>query len=155
MGVLALLGCSSTEEEFIGSRVEDACDGTWPVCATTAGCILGDRSYVSGRFPGTAKGVVQLFEPSEVTASLLLTEMASTGDETVFSFFEDRCRARIREAVTGKVLMDEAARTGIVTRSADLTGIGDHLVEITSDARMSYFLKVDVLPVRLKESPRE
>jgi hypothetical protein len=42
---------------------------------------------------------------------------------------------------------------GYVTRSADLSSTGDHLVQVESDARTRYLLKIDVLPLRLRDAP--
>ncbi len=145
--------CGSLQEEFIGVRVLDACNGNWPVCDTTVGCMVGDRSYVQGRFPGTARVAYQLFEPSTVTVSFLLSEIAGSGDETTIHFYEDQCRSRVRTAVPGRTFVGEAQQVGLVHRETDLSGIGDHLLEVISDARARYLMKVDVVPLRLKESP--
>ncbi len=144
-------GCGGVREQFLGTRVKDACDGEWPICATTVGCFLGDRSYVEGRFPGTNRVAIQVFEPSKVTVSFFLYSVSGAGEETVVNFYEDRCRSRVREAVPGKAFIGEAEKVGWVSRSADLSGLGDHLIEWTSDARAAYLAKVDVLPLRLQE----
>lgn len=130
----------------------DACDGEWPACRTTVGCIIGDRSYVQGRFPGSNKVLVQLFEPSTVTISFFLSEIAGTGEETRISFYEAECRSRVRQVLTGRALVGEAENRGWVSREADLSDVGDHLIEFESDARARYFMKVDVLPLRLKDA---
>ncbi len=145
-----LSACGGLEQQFLGVRVQDTCDGAWPVCDSTVGCLVGDRSYVEGRFPGVARVAVRLAEPSTVTVSMLLSQIAGAGEETVVHFYEDRCRARIRQALTGRAFVGEADAAGYVSREADLTGVGDHLVEVTSDARLHYLLKIDVTPLRLK-----
>lgn len=116
------------------------------------GCILGDRSYVQGRFPGTNKFNVQLFEPSTVTLSFFLTEVAGTGEETRINFHEAECRSRVRRVLTGRGLIGEAESRGWVSREADLSDVGDHLIEFESDARAKYFVKVDIVPLRLKDA---
>jgi hypothetical protein len=152
LSCVALGACQGVEPQFIGLRVKDACDGTWPICSTTVGCLVGDRSYVEGRFPGTAKVALQLFEPSTVVASFLLSELSGSGEETVVTFYEDRCRSRIRTPITGRTFIGEAQQRGSISREADLSGIGDHLIEVNSDARVHYLMKVDVVPLRLKGS---
>ena len=143
--------CGGAEGQFIGSRILDACDGEWPICATTAGCILGDRSYVQGRFPGANKVVIPIFEPSEVTVSVFLSETSGAGQQTVVNLYEPACASRTRVTMTGTAFVAEAQQNGLVTRKADLSGVGDHLIEVESDARSKYLLKVDVLPLRLRE----
>jgi hypothetical protein len=151
--IVALLacGCGSVREQFVGTRISDECGGEWNVCSTTVGCFVGDRSYVEGRFPGKNKLGIQLFEPSEVTVGLFLFETAGAGEQTVFNFFEDSCSSRIRTEVTGRTLVGENEKIGWVSRKAELSGIGDHLIEVESDARTRYLMKIDVLPLRLRD----
>lgn len=147
---LALASCGSPREQFIAGRVLDRCDSGWPVCDRLAGCLLGDSSYLEGKFPGRATLAVQLFEPSTVRLSFYLEEVSSAGEETALNFFEDRCRSRTRVTISGRTFLGEAAQQGVVFREADLSGVGDHLIELQSDARVSYLAKLEVLPKRLQ-----
>jgi hypothetical protein len=144
-------GCIDEKSQFIFGRVSDRCNTEWPICDTIAGCLLGDSSYIEGKFPTSGKVAVQLFEPSTVTVSFYLENVAGAGEEAAINFFEDRCRSRVRIAVQGKTFVGEAEQSGFVKRSADLSGIGDHLIEYTADARLQFLMKVDVLPLRLKD----
>jgi len=137
--------------QFVFGRVADKCDTEWPICDTIAGCLLGDSSYIEGKFPTTGKVAVQITEPSQVTVSFLLENVAGAGSETALNFFEDRCRSRIRVAIEGRTFVGESEQRGTVSRSADLSGVGDHLIEYTSDARLQFLMKVEVLPLRLRE----
>lgn len=150
--VALLSGCQGIREQFLGPRIADDCDGSWNVCATTVGCILGDRSYVEGRFPGSQRVAIKLFEPSEVTVGLQLFDTAGSGEETVINFFETQCASRVRVPLTGRALFGENEKLGWVSRSAELSGIGDHLIEVTSDARTRYLFKIDVLPLRIRDA---
>jgi hypothetical protein len=147
--LVLFLACQNVTEQFIGTRVLDTCDGTWPVCDGTVGCLVGERSFLTGRFPGKNQVAVRLAEPSKVTISLLLTETQASGTQAVFNFYEDRCRARIRTEVPGKTFVTENEQIGFVERSAELIGEGDHLLEFESDSKTRYTAKVDVLPLRL------
>ncbi|MHB8875316.1 MAG: hypothetical protein ACYC8T_16650 [Myxococcaceae bacterium] len=149
LGLLA--GCGGRREEFIDSRVLERCDSQWPVCDQISGCLLGDASYVEGKFPGNSRLAVQIFEPSTVKMSFFIENVAAAGDETVISFYEDRCRSRVRHSVTGRTFVGEAEKVGWVTREADLSGVGDHLIEYTSDARASFLAKLEVIPTRLRD----
>ncbi|MFO0594145.1 MAG: hypothetical protein U0228_02540 [Myxococcaceae bacterium] len=152
VALLALTsGCGGIREQFVGTRIADDCGGEWNVCSTTVGCFIGDRSYVEGRFPGKQSVGIQLFEPSEVTVGLYLFESAGAGEMTVFNFFETSCASRIRTEVTGRTLQGESEKIGWVQRKAELSGVGDHLIEVESDARTRYLLKIDVLPLRLRD----
>ena len=130
----------------------DACTQQWPICDKIAGCLLGDQSYIEGRFPGNRLIGVQVFEPSTVTVSFQLEDVGASGDETAINFFEDRCRSRTRITIVGRTFLGENDKIGFVSRSADLSGIGDHLIEFSSDAHAHYLMTVRVLPIRLKQN---
>jgi len=149
---LALFGCEDIQRQFVGSRVSDPCDRTWNVCATRVGCFLGDRSYIEGRFPGTNRVGIELFEPSTVTVSFFLTEVAGAGVTTAITFYEGSCTTPQRVEVTGNTFIGEAEKLGYVSRQANLMGVGDHLIQVESDARAKYLMKIDVLPLRLQQS---
>jgi hypothetical protein len=153
LGGLSLFSCNGIRESFVGQRIVDRCDNQWNVCETQVGCLLGDTSYIEGRFPGQAKAALKLFEPSVVTVSLFLSDVAGAGQETVVQLYEDRCRAKIRIPLTGKTFVGEFEQRGVLSREAELTGLGDHLIEVISDSKLKYLMKIDVLPLRLKETP--
>ena len=150
-GALALglgVGCGGGRSDFIGSRAKDTCDAQWPVCSEVAGCILGQESYAEGRLPGKGLFIVQLPEASTVRVHFFLEDVVAAGKETVVTFYEEGCRERIRLSVNGKTALDSAEKLGEFTREADLTGVGDHLVEFESDLQAHYVLKVEVQPLR-------
>lgn len=148
MCALLVAGCGGTREDFIGGRVKDTCDAEWPVCSRVAGCILGAESYLEGRLPGQARFIVQLKEASTVRVRMFLEDVVAAGEETVVTFHEEGCRARIREPATGRTVLDFAEKVGEFSREAELTGVGDHLVELESDLQARYVLKVEVEPLR-------
>jgi len=150
--ILALLavGCGGRRESFIEGRALDRCNQVWPVCDTVAGCLVGEESYLEGRFPGEGRFVVQVPEPSTVRVHVYVENQGAAGDETVVTWYEDRCRARIRASSTGVNFFAEAEQVGEYIREADLTGIGDHLIEFQSDSQADYVVKVEVIPKRLQ-----
>jgi hypothetical protein len=148
LGAVLGMGCGGARSDFIGGRVKDACDASWPVCSTLAGCILGPESYAEGRFPGQHRFIVQLAEPSRVRVRFYLEEAVAAGEETAVTFHEEGCRGRIRQAVSGRTALDSAEKFGEFSREAELTGVGDHLIEVTSDMQARYVLKVEVDSLR-------
>jgi len=142
------LGCGGSRADFIGSRVADTCDAAWPVCSTMAGCILGPESYAEGRFPGQGRFIVQVPEAATVRVRFFLEEVIAAGEETVVTFHEEGCRARIRQSVSGRTALDTVEKQGEFSREADLTGVGDHLIEFSSDMQARYVMKVEVVPQR-------
>jgi hypothetical protein len=57
----------------------------------------------------------------------------------------------VRVEVTGKTFVGENEKIGWVNRKAELSGVGDHLIQVDSDARSRYLIKIDVLPLRLRD----
>lgn len=150
LALLAALAqaCASPRDEFVAGRVLERCDGQWPVCDQISGCLIGEQSFVEGRFPGQRRLAIQLFEPSTVRVLMFLDQVTAAGTEASFNFFEDRCRSRVRHAVTGRTFYGEAEKQGYVAREADLFGVGDHLLEVESDGRARYLLKLEIVPKR-------
>ncbi|HLM42365.1 MAG TPA: hypothetical protein VK458_00800 [Myxococcaceae bacterium] len=148
LAAVLALGCGGSRSEFIGARVMDTCDAAWPVCGTMAGCILGPESYTEGRFPGRGRFIVQVPEASTVRVRFFLEDVVAAGEETVVTFHEEGCRARTRQAITGRAALELVEKQGELSREADLTGVGDHLIELSSDMQARYVMKVEVVPLR-------
>lgn len=146
--LIAAMACGDRRSDFVGSRSLDGCDESWPICDKVAGCILGPESFRQGRLPGDGRFIVRISEPSIVRVSFFLEEVSAAGEQTVITWYEDGCRARIREEIGGRTFVGEAERFNGISREAQLNGVGDHLVEFESDAQARFLLKVDVTPKR-------
>jgi hypothetical protein len=145
----ALCGCSGTKDEFLGYRSRDSCDQTWPVCDHVVGCIVGGQTYLTGRFPGEGEFMVRLAEPSTVTVGIFIEGLAGTGIQDAYvHWWEDGCTRRIRESAPAASFVSETDKTGYFSRSADLVGVGDHLIEFSADAQAAFYVKVDVVALR-------
>ena len=144
-----LCGCSSGRDDFIGARVLDSCNGSWPVCNQTASCFIGNASYIEGRFPGQGKIIVRLDEPSEVKVSFFFDDITAVGSLTSIVWYETGCKASVREDVPGQTVATEANSTGVFERSANLLENDEHLVSFKSDLEATYLMKVEVTPTVL------
>ncbi|HEY8207112.1 MAG TPA: hypothetical protein VIG99_06515 [Myxococcaceae bacterium] len=150
---LLLCGCGGTKEDFIGFRSRDACDQTWPVCDRVVGCIIGGQTYMTGRFPAQGQFLVRLVEPSKVTVGIFVEGVAGTGtNDAYIHWWEDGCVKRIRESLPATAFVAELERSGTFIRSADLVGVGDHLIEFSADAQATYYVKAEV--VLLRDQPQ-
>jgi hypothetical protein len=142
-------GCGGSKEAFIGSRSRDACNQTWPVCDRVVGCIMGGQTYLTGRFPSRGSFMIHLSEASAVKVGIFIDGVAGTGtDDSYIHWWEDGCSRRIRESATAVGFVGEMDKSGVFERTADLVGIGDHLIEFFSDAQAEYYVKVDVVAKR-------
>jgi hypothetical protein len=142
-----LAACSQgPQTDFVGTRLPDGCDNTWPVCQTFAGCRLDDTSYVQGNLPGITKFIVNTQGPATITVSVLVITASAEGSDTVVTFFEPGCGVQYRLDADGRSFFAETqseAGTPFV-RSQQVGQGGDHLVTFQSDASASYLLKIDV-----------
>ena len=144
--VVWLCGCSSSRDDFIGARVLDACNGSWPVCNVTASCYIGNESYIQGRFPGNGKVIVRLDQPSEIKVSFYFDNLSAVGTLTSIVWYETGCTGSIRSDVDGQTVATESNQTGVYERSANLLENDEHLVSFQSDLEATYLMKVDVTP---------
>jgi len=149
MLVVWLCGCSSSRDDFIGVRVLDSCNGSWPVCDETASCYIGDASYIQGRFPGEGRIIVHLDEPSEVKISFFFDDISAVGTLTSIVWYETGCKASSRVDVDGKTVAAESNGTGVFERSQNLLEKDEHLIFFKSDLEATYLMKVEITPTIL------
>ena len=139
-----LCGCSSGRDDFIGARVLDACNGSWPVCNVTASCFIGNESYIQGRFPGDGKVIVQIAQPSQVTVSFYFDNISAVGTLTSIVWYETGCKGSIRADVEGQTVATESNSTGVFERSANLLENDEHLISFKSDLEATYLMKIEI-----------
>jgi hypothetical protein len=146
LALVWLCGCSSARDDFIGARVLDTCNGSWPACSQIASCYIGPETYIQGRFPGEGKVIVRLDQPSTVKVSFLFDNISAVGTLTSIVWYETGCTGSARVDVEGQTVATEANQTGVFERSQDLTTQGEHLISFKSDLEATYLMKVDVVP---------
>jgi hypothetical protein len=142
--VWVLQGCSTPQDDFVGARVLDLCNTSWPVCDGYASCLLGPQSYTQGNFPGSNRIIVQTVAASNVQLSFLLSDLTAAGGDFSIVWYEPGCTATVRADVDGQVVAAESQAIGVFARSAQLNVAGYHLVTYQSTTSASYMLKVDV-----------
>lgn len=145
--LLGLGGCgASTQAQFIGARIPDACGANWPVCSTFAGCRLDNGSYVQGKLPGARKLIVHSVGPAHLEVAMLVDDAQAQGQATAITVFEPGCGVQYRTAVDGKTFFAESQNQAGApfVRGWDLSAGGDHLVQLDSDATATYLLRVTV-----------
>jgi len=142
--VWVLQGCSTPQDDFVGARVLDLCDASWPVCNGYASCLLGPESYTQGNFPGSNRIIVQTVAASNVELSFLLSDLTAAGGDFSIVWYEPGCSDTVRTTVDGKVVAAESQAIGIFARKAQLNVAGYHLVTYQTTTAASYLLKVDV-----------
>jgi hypothetical protein len=145
--VWVLNGCSTPQDDFIGARVLDLCNSSWPVCDGYASCLMGSESYTEGNFPGSNQIIVQTLAASNIELSFLLSDLTAAGGTFSIVWWEPGCTAAVRTNVDGQVVAAESQSVGVFARSAQLNVAGYHLVTYQATTQASYLLKVDVTPI--------
>lgn len=143
--LLALGGCGlGAEGNFTQGLSRDRCDGTFPVCQTTAGCTMGLGRYVEGRFPGERKFIVPAPEESLINVRIFFKTEIATGIDTEILWHEPGCFDTYQYLSEGRDIFLEAGNDQVFEQSHQVFLDGDHLVEIFSDAIAEYIVAVEV-----------
>jgi hypothetical protein len=135
---------------FIGNRSEDPCAGVQMVCkGMAAGCILDDKHYIKGTFPGERKFLVSAASGKKIRVLILLQDKQSPGTETEVRWFETGCIDEYKYSLSknggGQDLFQAAGADDIFEVEHAVVENGDHLVSVWSDAVTKYLLRVEVL----------
>lgn len=154
--VLVLPACGDGSDVFIGNRIRNLCLEAYPTCGTTAGCRLGPDQYVVGTFPGARRVVVpSQQDTTELEVRLYLQESIAPGSELQVQARDADCSLDLDKGRFDDEEYDliEAAGNDGLLRLDPLvvSGPGEHLVEIFSDARVRYLMIVEPLPAPFEE----
>jgi hypothetical protein len=145
--VWVLSACSSQEDDFVGARVLDLCNVSYPVCDGYASCLMGSTSYTQGNFPGSGRIIVKTDSASTVQLSFLLSDLSAAGGTFSIVWYEAGCTASTRVDVDGQTVAGESQAIGVFARTGQLNTSGYHLVTYQATTQASYLLKVDVTPL--------
>ncbi len=139
-------GCGIGSESAFTSGLDlTECNGTFPICATTAGCILGPGQYLEGAFPGARQFIVVTpDEESVITVDIFFRTQEAVGFDTEISWFEPGCIDVFRYRSGGIDIFQEAGNDRVLSVSQQVFEVGEHLVEVFSDARAEYLIRAQV-----------
>ena len=152
---LLLAGCNfglGAEGNFTGGLSRDRCDGTFPICQTTAGCTMGTGRYIEGQFPGSRQFIVPAPEEALITVHIFFKTQIATGIDTEILWHEPGCFDTYQYLSEGRDIFLEAGNDKVFSQSKQVFLEGDHLVEIYSDAVGEYLIKVEVETAEGKEN---
>lgn len=140
-----LVGCGfGAEGNFTLGLDLERCDGTFPVCQTTAGCAMSTSRYLEGSFPGTREFIVSTPEDSIITVEIYFKTQRATGFDTEILWHEPGCFDTYQYLSEGVDIFEEAGPSRILSKSQQVFLPGDHLIEVRSDALADYALRIDV-----------
>ena len=145
---LAAAACSACgvgpESNFTLGLDLERCDSTFPVCQTTAGCILTPEEYLEGQFPGAREFIVPSRAEAVITVDIFFRTQQSVGLDTEVLWSEPGCFDSYQYRSDGRDIFTEAGNDRILSVSQQVFLEGDHLVQVFSDAVAEYLIRVRV-----------
>jgi hypothetical protein len=141
VGALLLAGCPDAADGFKNGRLLNACNSSWPVCTTTAGCFVSNNYYLEGEFPGTRRFIVRTDGQAQIAISIFLVSEGAAGQQLRIEWNDASCGTKSVEEVDGQAFFKEAEAEGTLTRTHSVFQPGDHLIEVTCDSTAEYILK--------------
>ncbi len=144
--VAGLGGCGlSAQDNFTRGLSKDRCDGTYPICATTAGCVMGEKRFLEGSFPGGREVIVPAPADSIIVVRLFFTTQVAHGEDTRILISEPGCIDTYEWASEGRDIFLEAGSDRTIEVRQEVFLDGDHLLQVASDAVAEYIVQVDVI----------
>lgn len=146
LAISAWVGACGTgpESNFTLGLELDRCDQSFPVCQTTAGCVLTTDRYLEGAFPGTRQFIVPAAEEQVITVDIFFRTQEAIGVDTEILWSEPGCFDTYQYRSNGRDIFREAGNDRVLSVGQQVFLGGDHLVEVFSDAVAEYLLRVRV-----------
>jgi len=147
LGILVIalaMACGVSEGDFISGADHDPCESNIPVCQQTAGCAMGESKYIEGDFPGYTNFVVTTPADTTIVVKLFFKTRVHPGEDTEIIWYEPGCHDSYDYESEGKDIFSEAGGDRVFAKEQKVRRDGDHLIEIFSDARTHYFIRVEL-----------
>ena len=143
--VLLLPACQTSQDEFANGRLEKFCDGSIPICAVQAACIVGGTDFLNADFPGGQRFIVQANPlDNHLVVRVFFNEMVYPGTEFLLKVYGPGCATVEVEQVLDVDLFERAGDDRTVTFLLPIHEKGDHLVEVFSDMAADYLMTIDL-----------
>ena len=140
---LAIGGCGLGGNFSDGLDLE-RCEDTFPVCQTSAGCVLTENEYLEGRFPGQKQVIVSAPTESVIHVEVFFLEQTASGLDTEIRWNEPGCFETYRWTNDGRDVFQLAGSSRVLSQSRQVFEDGDHLIEVFSDAVADYQMKIRI-----------
>jgi len=140
------LSCQTGAEAFVDDRLQSICDEAYQICSRPAGCVLDRDHYIEGAFPGARRFVVAT-ESRDVKIIVRLyfkTEIAP-GTQLLVRAYEPNCSVDVSKAEVVMENVDIFKKAGddrFLEFELEVAEVGEHLVELASDASTEYIIVV-------------
>lgn len=142
---LTAMGCGlSGLGNFTDGRDLDRCEDTFPVCQTTAGCLLSESKYIDGSFPGQRQVIVKAPAEAIIHVEVFFVDQTAAGVDTEIRWHEPACFDTYIWNSEGRDVFLLAGSSLTLSVSQQVFEDGDHLIEIFSDAVADYRLRIRI-----------
>ena len=139
--MIGLPACSN-ESHFTLGRDRTVCEDNIPTaCGTIARCVLDTDHYLDGEFPSGRRFIVRTMGEADLRFELYLDDRHAPGTSLRLEVSEPSCNEKSIYDSGGVDIFKAAGDDGIIAMPVHTTRPGDHLVELSSDAYCSYFLR--------------
>ncbi|MBI2892013.1 MAG: hypothetical protein HYY06_00565 [Deltaproteobacteria bacterium] len=146
---IALAGCVSAEDSFIGGRKQILCLSGYPVCAAIAGCEITRDSYVVTSFPGNQQFIFRSGEADAVVrVSLFFRSESFPGSEVLVRLHTPDCGDYEEAKTFSDDPFQEAGDDRTLEFDLDAGGEGTHLLEVFSDATATALIRAEIVGSR-------
>ena len=148
LGFALVLGGCSDESFFTIGKDRLVCESSIPTaCGATARCVLDTDHYLDGQFPSARRFIVRTTGETDLKFELYFGDRHAPGTLLRLEVFEPSCDENSTYDSAGTDIFQKAGNDGILAVPMHTVRPGDHLVELTSDAYCSYFLRLSMQTV--------
>ena len=145
VAAFAPIGCVDDDEVFVEGRLESLCNEAIPICDTQARCVLGNRDFYKGTFPGGVRVIARTDdEDATLVVRLLLREMRYPGTEIQVQAYTPGCGDIDEEHPQDVDLFRLAGDDRILEFELALPHAGDHLVSVVSDMGADFSMTLTI-----------
>jgi len=130
---------------FTLGRTSNPCTDSVPVCDDIAACVLSSDQYLHGLFPGGQRLIVPTeIDQAHLITRFLLVEQRYAGTEILVRAYSTDCGDYDEGHAEGVDLFELAGDDGIIEYGLDVSGLGDHMVELYSDMSADFMFRIDI-----------
>ena len=140
------LSCQTEAEAFVDDRLMSICDEAYQICNLPAGCVLDRNHYIEGAFPGSRRFVVVTESRDvKIVVRIFFESQIAPGTQMLVRAYEPNCSVNTTKAEMILENVDLFKRAGddkMLDFELEVADVGEHLVEVSSDASAEYLIVV-------------
>ncbi|MBW1810437.1 MAG: hypothetical protein JRJ87_19730 [Deltaproteobacteria bacterium] len=134
----------TTVESFTDGADLDTCTYNIPICQTVVGCVLGEKKFFEGQFPGFISFLITTPADATIVVKMFFETRMHPGQDTAINWYEPGCHDSYSYRSMGANIFEMAGEDRVFTQEQKIRREGDHLVEIYSDANAHYYLRTEL-----------